>query len=126
MKKQFTKLFQNLFAVIMIAFLSFATSNALGQTIGSFPTMDGGFEAQGTGSLTGQSIATNVQSTIWSTSSGSMATFQTSSPRTGGKYVNVNYTSTTKRLQSPTLPAGAIVGSAVYTIQYYYISIQQK
>jgi hypothetical protein len=44
-----------------------------------------------------------------------MATFQTSSPRTGGKYVNVNFTSTTKRFQSPTAAAGAILNNVLTT-----------
>lgn len=89
------------------------------QVIGSFPTMDGGFEAQGT-TMTSASYATGVQSTVWTVSTAGMGTFQTSSPRTGGKYVNINYTSTTKRLQSPTVAADAIVGGTAYTVQFYY------
>jgi len=118
MKQQFTKL-QKLTVVILIIFISFTVSTVFGQSqqvIGTFPTMDGGFEGQiSSGSLTGQSMATSVQSTIWSTSSGSMATFQISTPRTGGKYVNVNFTSTTKRFQSPTASAGAIVNNILNT-----------
>lgn len=91
------------------------------QVIGSFPTMDGGFEGQASsGALTNGSYASGSQSSVWTTSSSSMGTFQTASPRTGGKYVNINYTSTTKRLQSPTAGAGAIVGGTVYTVQFYY------
>ena len=93
------------------------------QVIGSFPTMDGGFEGQAASgtSLAGTSIGTGVQRTDWTTSSGSLGTFQTTSPRTGGKYVNINFNSTTKRLQSPTAPAGAIVsGTANYTVQFWY------
>ena len=117
MKQQFTKSFQNFSAVILIAVFSFATTTVMGQqVIGSFPNMDGGFEGQAaSGSLTGVTLATGAQSTVWSTSSGSMATFQTSSPRTGGKYVNVNYTSTTKRFQSPTATAGAIINNVLST-----------
>lgn len=92
------------------------------QVIGSFPTMDGGFEGQASsGALTSGSIGTGVQSTVWTTSSSALGTFQTTSPRTGGKYVNINFNSTTKRLQSPTAPADAIVsGTANYTVQFWY------
>jgi len=106
---------------ILVVFLcSFSLLNAQ-QIIGSFPTMDGGFEGQASsGSLTGVTYATGSQSAVWTTSSNSLATFQTSSPRTGGKYINVNYTSTTKRLQSPTATADAINTTDKYVIQYYY------
>jgi hypothetical protein len=91
------------------------------QVIGSFPTMDGGFEGQAaSGAITTTSYANGYQSSVWTTSSSGMGTFQTATPRTGGKYVNVNYTSTTKRLQSPTPAAGAIVGGTSYTVQFYY------
>ena len=123
MKKQFTKLIENLCAVFVIAFLSLLTSNVMGQqVIGSFPTMDGGFEGQASsGALTSTAYATGYQSSVWTTSSTNQATFQTSSPRSGGKYVNVNFTSTTKRLQSPTAANGAIVsGTGNYTVQFYY------
>ena len=109
---------QRIFLRLFIVLLSVNGLNAQ-QLIGTFPTMDGGFEAQGT-SMTSASYATGVQSAVWTVSTAGMGTFQTTSPRTGGKYVNINYTSTTKRLQSPTVASGAIVGGTVYTVQFYY------
>ncbi len=91
------------------------------QVLGTFSPMDGGFEGQASsGTITSATIATGVQSAVWTTSSSAQGTFQSATPRTGGKYVNVNYTSTTKRLQSPTAAAGAIVGGTSYTVQFYY------
>ena len=91
------------------------------QVIGQFPTLDGGFEAQASsGAISSSTFATGVQSAVWTTNSANMGTFQTASPRTGTKYVNLNFTSTTKRFQSPTAPQDAIVGGTVYTVQYYY------
>jgi len=91
------------------------------QVIGQFPTLDGGFEAQASsGAISSSTFATGVQSAVWTTNSANMGTFQTASPRTGTKYVNLNFTSTTKRFQSPTAPQDAIVGGTAYTVQYYY------
>ena len=93
------------------------------QVIGYFPFMDGGFESQIVGPCTSvSSIAGGSNSTIWSTSSASVATFQNTISRTGLVSVNFNPTSTTKRLQSPTqaAPAQQAAAATVYTIQYYY------
>ncbi len=92
------------------------------QLIGTFPTMDGGFEgeaASGT-ALVGTSIATGVQRTDWTCGTASYGTVQSATPRTGSKYINFNLTSTTKRIQSPTAANGAIVGGSTYIVQYYY------
>ena len=89
------------------------------QVIGSFPTMDGGFEGQAaSGTMTSGSIASASTSSVWTTSSASLATFLTASPRTGLKYVNF-VGGGTKRLQSPTFNA-TILTATQYTVQYYY------
>lgn len=115
------------FQVIAAILLMASMANAQ-QVLGSFPTMDGGFEGQASsGALTSATIATGATTTVWTTSSASLATFQTSSPRTGNRYVNFNSASTSKRLQSPTTTvsgavggAGAVLNSTQYTVQYYY------
>jgi hypothetical protein len=87
------------------------------QVIGSFPSMDGGFEGQAASgtSLVGASIATGVQHTDWTCGTSSYGTVQSSSPRTGSKYINVNLTGTTKRIQSATASANAIQAYALKT-----------
>jgi hypothetical protein len=93
------------------------------QVIGQFSYMDGGFEGQIIGAVpSASSIAAGATSSIWTTSSSSVATLQNVVSRTGLKSANFNPTSTTKRLQSPTLPTPAqqAVPATPYTIQYYY------
>ena len=89
------------------------------QVIGSFPTMDGGFEGQTEGVLVGTSIATGVQRTDWTTSSSNLGTIYTIGGRSGPRYMNAWTTSTGKRWQSPTAGEGAIT-NVEYTVQYYY------
>jgi len=124
MKQRFTNSFQNFSAVILITILSFASSNVLGQSkqvIGSFPTMDGGFEGQTTGALTQASIAAGVQTTTFTCEGNNGTGIQTAVARTGSKSVNLYYsgTSTKRMLQSPTAGAGSVTATA-YTVQYYY------
>ncbi len=89
------------------------------QVIGSFPAMDGGFEAgASSGAITSVTIASGAQSSVWSTSSSSLGTFLTTSPRTGLKYVNF-IGGSSKRLQSPTFVA-TLLTAQQYTVQYYY------
>ncbi|MFZ4726985.1 MAG: hypothetical protein ACOYMD_16235 [Paludibacter sp.] len=92
------------------------------QVIGSFPTMDGGFEGQAASgtALVGTSIGTGVQRTDWTCGTASYGTVQSATPRTGSKYINFNLTAATKRIQSPTAGNGAIVGASTYIVQYYY------
>jgi hypothetical protein len=106
----------------LLFFVCFMAVSYGQQVIGSFPTMDGGMEGQpATGSMASGSYANGYQTTAWTTSSSAQGTYQSSSPRTGARYVNALFTSTTKRLQSPTAGNGAIVsGTNNYTVQYYY------
>ena len=90
------------------------------QVIGSFPTMDGGYEGQVNGVLTSvSSIATGVQRTDWTTSSSNLGTIFASGGRSGPKYMNAWTTSTAKRWQSPTAAEGTVTNTQ-YTVQYYY------
>ena len=90
------------------------------QVIGSFPTMDGGFEGQTLGVLTGGSVSIGIQYSNWTTSSNTLGTIRNNYSRTGSKSVVFYTSSTTKRLQSPTAANGAIVNATAYTLQYYY------
>jgi len=121
MKQQFTKSLQSFSVIIMIAVLGFTTSNVFGQSkqvIGSFSTMDGGFEGQAASgvALVGTTIATGVQRTDWTCGTSSYGTVKTASPRTGAKYINVNLTGGTKRIQSPTAAANALLAYTLVTI----------
>ncbi|GEM_PF-1419176 len=89
------------------------------QVIGSFPTMDGGFEGQTIGAL-----GTSLSTTTWSrqNQSGASSTITTTSPRSGSKYTSVVSVSTASRnLQSPqsaTASAGPSANTS-YVVQYY-------
>ena len=91
------------------------------QTIGAYPVMDGGFEAQTVGTLPA-TITGTVFSTWTYGTSGSTAISNTSSgttgPRTGSKYavVTVNSTSAGRQLLSP---MSATVPSGSHVVQYY-------
>ena len=89
------------------------------QVIGTFPTMDGGFEGQAVGALPSVTIASGMQTTIWTANSTGIGTINANTPRTGLKYMNATTTSTSKRWQSPTVGSGAIT-NVQYTVQYYY------
>ncbi|MDD4968171.1 MAG: T9SS type A sorting domain-containing protein [Paludibacter sp.] len=89
------------------------------QVLGSFPSMDGGFEGQ-SGTIATGTLATGVQTTAF-TQESSGDVFN-SNGRTGLKSVNINQASTsTKRLLiSPTAANGAFLNATQYTIQFYY------
>lgn len=103
-----------------------ALSNGNGQqVIGSFPSMDGGMEGQTAGSLVVTNIATGIQRTDWTLSSGSGQTGTGTASATGGrsgpKYLTFGSTGTSaRRLQSATAANAAIVNSTSYTVQFYY------
>lgn len=102
-----------LFLTLMLFLLQGGIANAQ-QVIGSFPTMDGGFEGQTAGALT-----TTLSSTAWSVQTAGTGTIGSTNVRTGSKSVNFYTASTAKRLQSPTTAVDA-VQKVQYTIQYYY------
>ena len=85
------------------------------QIIGSFPTMDGGFEGQ-TGTLTVVGTV-NTPSTVWTIQSSTSTGTILEGGRSGAKYVEYTQSGAThRRLQSPT--ADIQLGS--YVVQFYY------
>ncbi len=103
----------------LIALVSFSQ-----QSIGSFPSINGGFESVATGALTvSSSIANATTSSSWTKDNASLtATINSTSPRTGTRYLTCqNTTATAYRLQSPTVnTSGSIANTTAYTVQYYY------
>lgn len=82
------------------------------QVIGSFPLMDGGFEAQTTDPVT------TLYTTTWS-HNGTSATLSTSGGRSGPNYVTFIESGTShKRLISPNVTGWA--NSTTYVIQFWY------
>jgi hypothetical protein len=102
---------------IMLTFLLLSSPILKGQqVIGSFPSMDGGFENQ-SGSLSVLSSVTSPQTNWTNNVSASAAVISSTGGRSGPKYVTFTMSGTShKRLQSPT--ADMVAGQ--YTIQYYY------
>jgi hypothetical protein len=92
------------------------------QTIGSFPYMDGGFEAQNTG-LLGSTVTAG--SWIRLTATNGASTINTTGARTGAKFANATYTVTTSNnriLQSPNSPSTASTDwptAASHTVQFW-------
>jgi len=93
------------------------------QVIGSFPTMDGGFEGLIANPVV-QTIATGAQTTLWTVSSGggTATTLSNTGGRSGPQYVifGTPLSTANKRLQSPTAGNAAIVSATAYTVQYFY------
>jgi len=93
------------------------------QVIGSFPSMDGGFEGQTAGSMTiASSIASGVQRTDWTLQNNTTATvtINGSGGRSGPKYLTLNNGATAARVQSATAASGAITNTTSYTVQFFY------
>jgi hypothetical protein len=115
--------------LLSLSFLIFFTNGVLGQqVIGSFPYMDGGFENQTAGNISG-----TLSTTAWSVSSTSNSSVRSiindaSNARTGAKYASHTTTNTTVRLQSPytATVANAPAPSTQFTIQYYYKTITDQ
>lgn len=91
------------------------------QVIGSFPSMDGGFEGQTAGTpATASSIGTGTQRSDWTVQNTSgTATISETGGRSGPKYVTFGATAA-RRLQSPTAADQAIANATSYTVQYFY------
>ena len=91
------------------------------QVIGSFPSMDGGFENQVAGTpVTASSIATGIQRTDWTVQNTSgTATISLTGGRSGPKFITFGATAA-RRLQSPTAADNAIANATSYTVQFFY------
>jgi Secretion system C-terminal sorting domain len=107
--------------LLVIFLCSFSLLNAQ-QIIGSFPTMDGGFEGQTVGALTAGSVPGTAPVAAFTCEGNNGTGIQNTVARTGTQSVNVYYsgTSTKRILQSPTAGNGAITNNTQYTVQYYY------
>ncbi|HMM12293.1 MAG TPA: hypothetical protein PKE03_09405 [Bacteroidales bacterium] len=106
---------------IFVSFMLLSHWGTGQQVIGSFPTMDGGFEGQTAGTpATVSSIANNVQRTDWTVQNASgTATISETGGRSGPKYITFGATAA-RRLQSPTADDQAIANATSYTVQYFY------
>ncbi len=108
---------RNLLNVFFILSLILSVNMVLGQqVIGSFPSMDGGFEGQTSNPATLSGI-TSAQ-IAWTTSnSGGVGVLSSTGGRSGPKFMTYTMSGTShRRLQSPTadMPLGA------YRIQFWY------
>jgi hypothetical protein len=113
--------------LLMLLTITVCILNAQDQAIGSFPTMQGGFEKFNTGNLTVNLLATGTPSTEWtvSHSSSTTSTINTTTARTGSRFLQFNSTVAAARWwQTPTTPDGntaaGIQNGGNYIIQYYY------
>ena len=109
--------------LVAFAFMVGGITSVYAQTvIGSYPTMDGGFEGQSS-IVTSSSIGTGTTPTGWSIQNTTTAvvTLNTTGGRSGPKYVTLSNGATAARFQSPAAtPSTAVASSTAYTIQYYY------
>jgi hypothetical protein len=113
---------KKIFTLLTILVVTAGMANAQ-QVIGSFSTMDGGFESLIANPATATSIAVSTQTTNWTvtTTAGTATTLVTSGARTGVNYVTYGSpASSNRRLQSPTATSSAVAGSTQYVIQFYY------
>jgi len=101
--------------------------NAQDQAIGSFPSMQGGFEKFNTGNLTVNALSTSgTQTTEWTVSLAASTTYSinTTTARTGSRYLVFGNTTGARRWHTPTAPDGntatGIQNGTQYVIQYYY------
>ncbi len=108
---------KSLFTKVGLSIMFLWTTTLWGQQlIGQFPQMDGGFEGQ-TGTLVQVSSITSEQ-TAWTTQMANTGTVNTTSGRSGPKYLIYTQTGTThRRLQSPT---ASLTPSTSYVVQFFY------
>ena len=104
-------------SMLLLGLLLLFSNNSWGQqVIGSFPTMDGGFEGQTSNPATLSGI-TSAQTAWTSSTSAGVGVLSSTGGRSGPKFITYTQTGTShRRLQSPTadMPLGA------YRIQFWY------
>jgi len=106
---------KKLLIVFTLTILTICMAWAQSQIIGSYPSMDGGFENE-SGTLATASSISSAQS-YWTTQVANKGVIQNTGGRSGPKYVQYSQSGTThKRLQSPT----ANVTAASHVVQFYY------
>src|SRR5687767_7782759 len=106
--------------IFVLTFLAPVTVFSQGQVIGSFPTIDGGFEAQassGTASL-GTLPFTVTQSNYTKNNTNASVTFYSTGGRSGPQYIDVTTTSTANQgFFTPTAP---LAQNTSYVVQYFF------
>ena len=106
---------KKLLFIFTLTILTICMAWAQSQIIGSYPSMDGGFENE-SGTLATASSISSAQS-YWTTQDANKGVIQNTGGRSGPKYVQYSQSGTThKRLQSPT----ANVTAASHVVQFYY------
>ncbi len=120
------RLLTGLWLLVMVSVFGIQ-SNAQDQVIGTFPSMQGGFEKFETGNLGVNLISSGTTTTAWTVSASASATFSinASTARTGSRFLQLGSTaSNARRWQTPTAPDGntaaGIQNGTTYIIQYYY------
>ncbi len=113
------------YAVLIISFLFFVTSLAFSQSqvIGTFPSMQGGFETGTPAALASATVTTGTQLTNWSYATAAYNTgtaIYSTLVRTGVNCLNWSNSSTSAVLVSPTAPTTAISSASSYVVQFYW------
>jgi len=105
-----------IYAMAMIVMIGAMVNVGWGQqVIGSYPSMDGGFENQSGTLATASPI--NSEQTAWTTQRAGTGVISNTGGRSGPKYVQYTQNGTThKRLQSPT----ANVTAVSHVVQFFY------
>ena len=123
-KKQTTHMKKGLLLLLTILSLIAISNFSFGQaqTIGSFPSMIGGFETGTPGSLSSATVTTGTQLTNWSYATAAQNTISLNSTtvRSGSKSLDWANSSTSATLISPTAPTTGIAASTSYVVQFYY------
>jgi len=105
---------QKLFFIGLLALMLLAGKGWGQQVIGSFPSQDGGFEGQATGSL-----STTSSTSSWWLSASITGTINNSGGRSGPKFVTITMSGSSHRtLRGPAIESFA--GSTSYVIQFFY------
>ena len=127
MKNYSTFQFRLRLTIVMLLTMTISMLHAQDQAIGSFPSMQGGFEKFNTGNLTVNALSTSgTQTTEWTVSLAASTTYSinTTTARTGSRYLVFGNTTGTRRWHTPTTPDGntatGIQNGTQYVIQYYY------
>lgn len=94
------------------------------QVIGAFPQMDGGFEAQNSGSLISTASSSTPDGSFWSrggTSGSGNAAIDSANARSGAKYITVINTKNNINTSPRTYlsPASPVISGTSYVIQFY-------
>jgi hypothetical protein len=96
---------------------------AQNQTIGLYPTMQGGFETGVPAALASATVVTGTQLANWSYANAAQNTgtaINTALFRSGAKCFNWTNSSTSATLFSPTTASASVVSASSYVVQFYW------